>query len=206
MAYPLPFIRHNLLFHLQDSEIANAGVSWGSSTGIIELSDAACDDLETAAEDWWALVKDRYGAGVAFFGSRFSWVGVDGKTVETKERIISPSIGIASGASYPTEVAVCVSLQTAGAGRSARGRLYWPNPTVLGGTTGGRISSTFRDDMCAAAQGYLTATVDGALFPIVASPRKPSQQPVTAVRVGDVFDSQRRRRDRIPEAYKVLPV
>lgn len=54
---------------------------------------------------------------------------------------LGPGVGTGTGESLPNEVAACVTLRTALAGRSARGRIYLPGFTV-GTTAAGNVMST----------------------------------------------------------------
>lgn len=103
--------------------------------------------------------------------------------------------------------ALCVSLSTGQPGRSRRGRFYWPFLTAAT-ENGGRISqvSVTSAARAAAFAGMLEAV--GAQFtslpeavPIVVSEALSELTIVRAVRVGDVLDTQRRRRDKLAETY-----
>lgn len=109
---------------------------------------------------------------------------------------------------YPTSV-VC-TLQTALAGRRHRGRFYWPGLglTIAGN---GRIGGTDVGNMAVAFADLLERIGEYAggpdpLRPAVVSTVGDEVTPVTSVRVGDVPDTQRRRRNNLVEAYQTAPV
>jgi hypothetical protein len=97
----------------------------------------------------------------------------------------------------------------AGGARGGRfGRIYLPPPAVAV-QMNGRISSANRSNYATAAKTMINAcqgaTTDGQdLDLIVASARFGTNRSVTAVRVGDVLDTQRRRDNRLTEAYTTL--
>ena len=121
-----------------------------------------------------------------------------------------------AGASTTTrapQTSIVVSLRTLTPGGRGRGRLYWPS------TGGGFVSATSRlgsgdrDLFATAMRGLLldignaiSTAFDGEGMDLaVYSPTNNALSDVTSIQVGDVFDTQRRRRDAIPEAYFTLP-
>jgi hypothetical protein len=74
------------------------------------------------------------------------------------ESNVTGAPGTSSGTPLPNEVAICVTLRTANAGRSGRGRIYVPNwaTTALG--TGNVINAA-----AVTAVGNWAATITGAL-------------------------------------------
>lgn len=105
----------------------------------------------------------------------------------------------------PPQCAIVLTLLTDLAGRSHRGRMYWPagGNTVTGE---GRLSAAVRGNIATQAAAYLVAAgsaagVDLAMIPVVNSKVLGTTTEVTVLRVGDVIDTQRRRRNRLVEAY-----
>lgn len=112
----------------------------------------------------------------------------------------------------PNQCAVVVSLLTGQAGRSRRGRIYVP--WLSSGLTAGRLVAaqvTAAADRAAvlAVQardwGFGGPTLSGEL--VVASATYGYNTPVTQIRIGNVMDTQQRRRDDLVEEYqsRVLP-
>lgn len=118
-----------------------------------------------------------------------------------------------AGASKPPQTAIVFSLRTGIPGARRRGRIYWPalaatiNPDSL------RLTSTattaYATQMAAYLDGIETALKE-AISPspslndfalAVYSPTDRVCTDVKTIMVGDVLDVQRRRRDKIPEAY-----
>lgn len=112
----------------------------------------------------------------------------------------------------PLQAAVVVSLRTNTPGGHGRGRLYWP---ACGATlsTAGRMSSPTETVVVGAAQTYLTAIGAAMLASLpgplpwtslhlcVRSKTTRTSPHVNRLQVGDVVDTQRRRRDMLPENY-----
>jgi len=120
----------------------------------------------------------------------------------------TPSPGVGTPA-MPAQTAVVLSIRTDTPGGSGRGRLYWP---AIGGSisAAGRQSAAntllFINDMKSYLLGIRSDLA--AAFPTIgfdlAVRSKTTHTTPHAVRVqgGDVFDTQRRRRDTLPESYQ----
>lgn len=151
-------------------------------------------------------------------------IDVNGKTTAQAVGLpLAPVTGALGAPTMPNQCALVVSLLTARSGRSYRGRVYLP---ILGA---GVLSPAGRLDPAGAAVyhaltfvGYLIASLNGQIFaPAVTAPQpvtffhiaiqsRASGQPgapVTSIKVGDVIDTQRRRRDKLVENYRneILP-
>lgn len=106
---------------------------------------------------------------------------------------------------HPLPTSMVASLKTGRAGRRYRGRNYWP---AIGLTVdaSGKFTSTdttavpqrFKD-LYNAIEEMWPAT--GALRLVVASKAANEVTPVTSISIGNVPDTQRRRRDGLIEAY-----
>lgn len=103
------------------------------------------------------------------------------------------------------QVAMVCTLLTGQAGRRYRGRVYIPAPVVTNTTANvltpdpQALATTIADFLSAAR---LRAIIGGTLYPGVRSIAADTTQPITSVRVDNVADTQRRRRDKIaPTAY-----
>ncbi len=111
------------------------------------------------------------------------------------------------------QTALVLSLRSNVPGSRGRGRLYWP---ALNGPLDGdtfRISETNRNAIALAAATYLKDIQDiltGNLFPpgslsfhrlCIVSPTTGTRTDVSRIEVGDVLDTQRRRRDKLVETF-----
>lgn len=159
--------------------------------------------------------------GVTMTGCTVRQIDINGKTVTVAEAAPqAPSGGTVANPQCPNQTAVTVSLLTAKAGRSYRGRVYLPvlAPGTL--TSFGRISGgdvTFLGQFMTALTGLLVgvagvvnppAVAPAALFRLAVQSKTSGQPaaPITSCKIGDVMDTQRRRRDKLIEAYTTFPV
>jgi hypothetical protein len=116
--------------------------------------------------------------------------------------------GSIGGDMLPTEVAHVVSTHTAQPGRTGRGRVYLPAAAssqldATGRADSGRIAEVVAD-MQAFFEGISYTGVGigaPAVRPIVTGDPWTKYAMIKSIKVGDVFDSQRRRRNRLDETY-----
>lgn len=119
--------------------------------------------------------------------------------------ITNTSIAGLTSPVHPLQTAVVCSLRTPLATRSGRGRMYWPavgTPVQSNGrvinTTVGSMVAEFR----LLLQGIASTWPEtGEIEPVVVSESTSALNKVSSLQVGDVLDTQRRRRDSLPEAY-----
>lgn len=107
---------------------------------------------------------------------------------------------------HPPQVAMVFSGRTGLAGGSRRGRNYWPALGQSLNAVTARVSLTDRLALVAAWIDFVAAMADAAdqgvlTGPVVYSPTLDLVTPVTSYQVGDVLDTQRRRRDALVEVY-----
>jgi hypothetical protein len=116
--------------------------------------------------------------------------------------------GTGTGEPLPPQISVVGSQVTDLPTRKGRGRSYFPAPTV-DTVDGGRLSTAARDIY---AQAYVNmldsieAAAAGAYQVVI---RHPDFDPaaftsLVGIRVGDVFDTQRRRRNKLKESYNQI--
>jgi hypothetical protein len=113
----------------------------------------------------------------------------------------SEVVGTGVGASLPLETSCCVTLQTDTRGPRGRGRFYLPPFTVGALGAGGVYTTQILTTMLAFTKSLsdqIMANTDTRL--VVVSGRAIQLHDVTAVKVGKVPDSQRRRRRSQDEA------
>lgn len=132
-------------------------------------------------------------------------IGISTQTSTTA----SPGTG---GITAPSQTAIVVSLRTDVPGASGRGRLYWPALAAQYDTTTGRLNSTNLGTFLTDFKTYMTG-IQSALatafppigFSLAVRSRKNHTTPhVTRLQVGNVADTQRRRRDALAENYQLL--
>ncbi len=99
----------------------------------------------------------------------------------------------------PNQVALVITMRTATPGRRGRGRIYLPGGSVVGLLASGRISTFTRDQFVAAMSNALQLTATSGFRPVLFTPGQPNR-PITTVDAGDVYDTQRRRRNKLVES------
>lgn len=114
----------------------------------------------------------------------------------------------------PPQSAVVVSLLTDTPGGSGRGRMYWPALGATLDTTTARLSAPTTQVVADGFNAYLEDVRDAlaTAFPTIGfdlavrSKTTHTTPHVTRLRVGNIIDTQRRRRDSLREAYVTVPV
>lgn len=106
---------------------------------------------------------------------------------------------------HPYQTSLVLSLRTAAAGGSGRGRLYWPATGVALTPSTMRVTNSVLTAFRTAFASYLTGIANAleTLTPtatlVVWSRTTAATHPVNRISAGDVPDVQRRRRDSLAE-------
>jgi hypothetical protein len=119
-----------------------------------------------------------------------------------------PPVAGTGTAHHPGQTAMVSSLRSTFPGARGRGRLYWPaSGMILDGATL-RVSSANVGTVLAAVDTYLSA-IEAAVTASVGTVRLcvwsrtgNNVHQITRIMVGDVLDTQRRRRDALAETYQ----
>lgn len=137
-----------------------------------------------------------------------------GQMVQAAEFTLpTPAVGTQS-LIRPLSVAACFTLNRgASFGRSGRGRLFFPACAGPGLNASARVAEATRTSLSADLVTWLKAVRDAfpdpagppsdTLRPLVWSKTRGTTQWVQNVAMGDVLDSQRRRRDALRESYSL---
>lgn len=198
--------------------LASGQEEW--STGVA-FSDAGSGVTGAADLATWAdTIADNLGT---FIGSSLdNGVSAQGTISEVScywyADTVGPALNVGSAvatyagstpATHALQTSVVMSLRTGLSGRRYRGRAYWP---ALGWTinTAGRFAGTEPSVAASEFVDLLGAIADAApgasaLVPVVVSRAGGFLTPVSSVAVGNVPDTQRRRRDSLPELYVTSP-
>jgi len=132
--------------------------------------------------------------------------------LETQAEGIKTTAQVGTGASpHPFQTSIVSSLRTAFPGARGRGRLYWPATGVnISGSTLRPISSTITSVLggvktyLSGIEAAIDATLDGVSL-AVWSRTSAQLNRVVSIQMGDVLDTQRRRRDTLVEAVSTTP-
>jgi len=205
MPYANPFLRVTQTWQLPGAELANSSTSWDQGTGSADLSDTIADDFFARAATWWTAIRDLYPNTIAWTGIHIAVILEDGTVGTSLDRLASPNVGHATGNPTPNEVSMVASLRTASSTRRTRGRMYLPGLAVNSLTDQGRWVTEDCQTIADETAAMLAVLVsDGETnTAVVASATGGIFTPVTRVAVGNVPDSQRRRRDALIEAYSI---
>jgi hypothetical protein len=124
----------------------------------------------------------------------------------------STAVGTGSSVANAPEIAVVASLKTGLPGRSKRGRLYLGGFTVGAVAAGGVVSANATPGMSRGLAKFGqdmkmqdTALVDRLNW-VVLSRTTTSVQKITEVRIGNLFDVQRRRQNGLSETFFNSPI
>lgn len=157
-----------------------------------------------------AAIRDLLSAAGACTSVRTEYLADDGSLLQAGEYTFAGAAGLGS-ATKAFQTSVVASLRTATPGRRTRGRMYWPALGAAIDTSTGRLSDPTTSEVAAAVVELLQDVADeatnvnpsAAVVPAVWSRENESGSVITSVEVGDVLDTQRRRRDKLAEVRAV---
>lgn len=219
MAYDRQFLRVEYLFQvLTSEEVAVTSVNYsvipGWTTALEALEDidmaggtgAALFTAFTALMDdanlFWANYSQFYAVKIAAIGTNGLYLG-DAKVYET-----TPEAGT-STTTLPQSTVVLSLRSNSILGSANFGRMYLPHTreALVSGTPTSILAGT--DVIVESAHDYFDATtaalnadISETVQPFIMSNQAPKpSKPVIRIAVGTVTDTQRRRRNRIPEEY-----
>lgn len=129
-----------------------------------------------------------------------------GPADELAEVALVGLVGSGGGSPLPPESAICVSLLTGAPGRSNRGRMYLPGPTVSTVNTLGKMNSNVPSIFANWAAAFFGDVNTASRSSVLWSRKNALSRSITQVSVGDQFDVQRRRQNNGPEAYTAVAV
>jgi len=107
-------------------------------------------------------------------------------------------VGTATTESLPYQCSPCVSFRTATLSRAGRGRIYAPSPAAVA-LLDGRLTTAAAGHLADSAEGMLGALDSAGLQPVIYHRAAHSTTPIISLDVGDVIDTQRRRRNKLVE-------
>lgn len=202
------------LFLLRASGTWNGGETWNftlHATAAVSAA-AAAGSLAGALEEMWSGVGTPAGAlGTLYSPDVVLGTATAGEINEQSGQQIARAdvavnaAGTATGSSLPPQCAVVISLRTAIANRTGRGRFYLP-ATSVDALDAGRISAAAQTTI-ANAMTRLFAELDAAaITPVIYSRTRHVTTTITDANVGDVYDTQRRRRNQLNEQRVTIPV
>lgn len=176
------------------------------------VSAAQCNTIATAiaALAVSTFLVTMWAPGTNMSNYRVEARALDGTLESQAEAVEATPINGTGTAIHPYQTSVVTSLRTTTAGASGRGRLYWPATGVVLDSTNYRLSPTSVTNHLGAVKSFLTGiqgaidvTLDGVAL-AVWSRKLEALYVVNQIQMGNVVDTQRRRRDNLIENYTGL--
>lgn len=201
----MPLYQHRFSGHTASNETFM--YTWWANS-IRSLADA-----QAAAVTWNSILWGGAVAGSGYEDHVTTNVGMDNVTTVTIDQATGlqstridtgQSIdGVAAGVAMPADVALVISLRTAISNRRGRGRFYLPQPAVINLTADGRVIADLIADLGASLAAAWASYNTANDRPVIYSRSGRSIQNITSFNVGDLFDTQRRRENKLLEARTV---
>lgn len=169
--------------------------------------------LQATATAWAAAITDAWegtgtpaGSLTTYYtdemtvnaASAVSLVTATGQQIERIDVPLSLT-GTSTGQQLPPQLALVVSLRTILATKRGRGRFYLP-AMATNALSSGRCLPAAQTAVLNGWGRALNSLVAAGATPVVWSIGLPTPPVVSRIEVGDVFDTQRRRRDQLTEA------
>lgn len=218
----MAYVRHNRLVILGDLFFADQLETWAVTInfgGDLAPNPADPDhnvDIADAVSDFWAGLQstNTYCDQWRIIGHKWNFIDTDGNyvTPQSPNTMLYPTPLTGSNTNPPTmppQVALAVTLNTTYVGKSYTGRFFLPPSTaaledgaVIPSATCSGVADNVRDFLDAMnTLGSFGGWGTGSA--IVAS-SKGFNNAVTGVRVGNRYDTQRRRRRQLYESYSTV--
>jgi len=203
----MAFYRCKAFGHLEGGEIFNFGIHVEAVTGQAAVISI---DFASAVTDLWSGTNTPAGNITALYAPS---IGVDGVQVDelddlgknvSQGRTSLALVGTGTGEPLPPQNAIAVSLRTDLPTRAGRGRFFLPSP-VVSTVLDQRLDSTAQTDILNGSLALLQDMAGHGWTPVVyhrANNRTTfvgTGDTIVSVDVGDVFDNQRRRRNKLVE-------
>lgn len=205
-----------------DSEIWQCGIRGGFNYAATDPDPAV--SYQTAAQAWlagiqtglqsWFTTTSRMRLDAKLTFAKLNLIGPDGRYVYPSYPNTRGMSATGTGSiSVPSIITSAISWKTARrAGPASNGRIYPPLNIVPTGTSQDRIDSTTATALANYGKALLNALSTGTsaptsanFVPQVVSSQGPREN-ITGVRVGDVIDVQRRRKNALKESYSAVVV
>lgn len=177
-------------------------VSWSftlHTTGSLSVGDANAG-WAGAVGDWWDTYKAYCTADVVLTDASTATIDQPtGKQISRAETALTVAGTDDTGVLLPPQLAVVCSLRSSLATRAGRGRMYWPGP-ASDALTDGVLGATPLATFVTAGSALFSALSSASLEPVLYSRTTHTTQAITSFNVGNVLDTQRRRRDKLVES------
>lgn len=176
---------------------------------------AEADAIRTAWNTFFVNGTSKFGNTVKTVGVKVGWIMEDGTADSEFTKYAYYATAITGTGTdtipMPPQISLCATLTSAKArGFGSKGRMYLPGiNTPIDGT--GHLNGSILTGITTNLKTFLDSVNSSADVPMNivlnasgstgANPHDPSIWPVTGVKIGNVYDTQRRRRNGLFEAY-----
>jgi len=182
------------------------------------ITDTGVSDISNAWQTFFTKTDSEISNKYQYTMCKVQMLGTDGKALPDTARYYSPVSAVnggSTGQANPPQVALVATLANSlPRGLATKGRMFLPGVCVALDATG-HISGLSTGAIATNLQTFFGTIMNDADTPgraVLASlgnvaQLRPGQiRHVTQVRVGNVYDTQRRRRNALNEAYTTRPV
>jgi hypothetical protein len=222
----MPYPPH---YRLQMSGTHFATEIWSMSLNLVSTAPTwvtsdfegfARDNVQAAAEAvsaWWTLPSAHISPAAKLTSVKFNWIGPDGRQTDqtgTNEWTFNhtPVSAPQQGSGAPPQVCVALSMRTARArGPASHGRIFCPVQYQPLANDDPHLPPAMVSEMTSSFRAFINNLndwpgidpVNSGTVAVVSPLGTGHAEKVTAIAVGNVYDTQRRRRNGIAEAYNL---
>ena len=186
-------------------EIFNFGMH---TTGAAASSPAAAAALAAALTSFWNDAVDGakvvYPATVSIVAAHAAEIDILTRKQIDAFEVALALVGTDATTMLPHEVSVAVTTRGAAANRRDRGRFYLPPPSV-DACLSGRLTAAAKTRLANASAILINSLQAAGYTPVIFHPDNTTTA-IVQVDVGDVFDVQRRRRNKLLEVRTAVGV
>lgn len=178
------------------------------------MANTLLDAVVAAVPAFWDSLRSSISNGTELRSVKVAPVDRDGRYIDNMDSVIrdleTPLKGNSTTGTHPPQVAVVASLTTGTRrGNATHGRMYLPLTAVKIGSTSFAIAANERQTIANAVKKLLNDSLgvisDASLDPVVMSNiGNGTTRTISAVAVGSIADTQRRRRNRFTEEYTIV--
>jgi len=178
-----------------------SGFPWSftlHTSGALAVGDAE-GGWSSAIGEWWTDADGLYTSDVKIIETTTATLDQPTGKQITKAMTAHTLAGVdVAGVLLPPQLAVVVSLRTSLASRAGRGRFFLPGPSS-GALSAGKLSAATVGTLSTAVGTMFAALSASSLQPVLYSRKAHTVNDVISYDIGNVMDTQRRRRDGLTE-------
>ena len=205
---------------LPGGEIWSNSLRMAETEALIPANDAAGWDVQDLLDHYKTVIQAHHANSAAQISPRakltyvkFNRVDINGHYIDptTFESLFAPVSGGGASWACPNQISLVVTLTTAiSRGLANKGRIFAPTPSAEPDASTGLISSAAAGGIAAQYKAFLEAlsdvpgldTADTPGVCVMSKVGSGATHRVSGVRVGRVYDTQRRRRNALAEDYQ----